>query len=191
MGAGSTRFDYAIDAQDVIVWLGEAWLEFARENCAPELRRESVLGKSLWEYVAGESTRELYEVLFRQVRDEGKTIVLPFRCDSPDRFRFMQLAMAPGEGSRLRLSGRLLRQQTRPHLKLLDRLVTRSSEPLPVCSVCLRVEILGTSWVEADEAVERLDLFSSSELPPLDYRVCADCAETARGLGAKAHGASG
>jgi hypothetical protein len=100
----------------------------------------------------------------------------------------MQLAIESGEGSELRLGGRLLRDQVRPHLKLLDRLVTRSSDPLPICSVCLRVQVYGTTWVEAKEAVERLDLFASPELPPLDYRVCADCVEIARGLGTDARG---
>lgn len=182
MGPGSPGFDYAIDGNNVIVSLGEDWLRFARENGAPELSRESVIGHCLWEYVAGEATRQLYEVMFRRVRDEGRMLVLPFRCDSPERFRFMQLAIESGEGRELRLSGRLLREQVRPLLKLLDRLVVRSSDPLAICSVCLRVQILGTTWVEAEEAVERLDLFASSELPPLDYRVCGNCVVLARGL---------
>ncbi|MDH3212197.1 MAG: hypothetical protein OEM05_06905 [Myxococcales bacterium] len=183
---GSRVFDYTIDGDDVVVSLGEDWLRFARENDAPELSRESVIGHCLWEYVAGEATCELYGVIFRCVRDERHTLVLPFRCDSPDRFRFMQLAIESGEGRELRIRGRLLREQVRPPLKLLDRLVTRSSDPLAICSVCLRVQILGTTWVEAEEAVERLDLFAFSELPPLDYRVCGDCVVLARGLGADA-----
>lgn len=190
MGLGSAVFDYSIDGNDVIVSLGDEWLRFARENGARELSRESVIGHGLWEYIAGDTTRELYEVIFRRVRDQGRMLVLPFRCDSPDRFRFMQLAVEPGEGSGLRLGGRLLREQARPHVKLLDRLVTRSSEPLPICSVCLRVQVLGTTWMEADEAAERLDLFGAPELPALDYRVCADCVEIARGLGTQVQGAS-
>ncbi len=181
---GSAVYDYAIDADNAILSLGEDWLRFARENGAPELSRESVIGHSLWEYVAGDATRELYELIFRRVRRHGHALSLPFRCDSPDRFRFMQLAVESGGGRELRLRGRLLREQKRPFLKLLDRLVVRSSEPVAICSVCLRVKILGTTWVEAEEAVERLDLFASPALPPLDYRVCSDCVALARSLSA-------
>ena len=102
MSPGSDRFDYALDGSDVIVSLGEAWLRFARENGAPELCRESVVGRSLWEYVTGDTTRQLYQAIFRRVRDRGETLVLPFRCDSPERFRFMELAIGCGEGSELR-----------------------------------------------------------------------------------------
>jgi hypothetical protein len=186
-GMSLAAFDYAVDGDDIIVSVGDDWLKFARDNGAPELSRNSVIGHSLWEYVSGNSTRELYEVIFRRARDERRTLVLPFRCDSPDRFRFMQLAIESGEGPELRLTGRLLREQPRPYLKLLDRLVTRSSDPLGICSVCLRVQILDTTWVEAQEAVERLRLFDSVELPLLDFRVCGDCVEIARGLGNDAH----
>ena len=180
MDTTPTFYEYALDGSDAIVSLGDAWLQFARENGAPGLTREAVLGTSVWEYIAGDSTREIYELLFRRVRDEVQPIVLPFRCDSADRFRFMELEIAPGEGRALRLRGRLLREQLRPHFKLLDRFVRRSSEPLPICSVCLRVELFGTSWVEAEEAATRLDLFGASELPPLEYRICADCVRAAR-----------
>jgi hypothetical protein len=98
MGPDSAVCDYAVDGNDVIVSLGDDWLRFARENAAAELSRESVIGHNLWEYVAGNATRELYEVIFRRVRDQRRTLVLPFRCDSPDRFRFMQLAIESGEG---------------------------------------------------------------------------------------------
>ena len=72
---------------------------------------------------------------------------------------------------------------TRPgRLKLLDRLITRSSDPLAIYSVCLPVQVFGTTWVEAQEAVERLDLLDSAELPLLHFRLCGDCVEIARGL---------
>ena len=190
MGSASTEYGYAVDGDDVIVSLGDGWLLFARENGAPQLCREALVGRSLWEYVAGATTRQLYEAMFRRVRDERRTLALPFRCDSPDLFRFMELAVEPGERGALQLTGRLLREQARPHFNLLDRLVTRSSEPLPICSVCLRVELFGTRWVSAEEAVERLDLFDSAQLPPLDYRVCPACVEAARGRRSDVPGAS-
>jgi hypothetical protein len=190
MDAASPVFDYRLSADGVVLSLGDDWLRFARENGAPELTRDSVIGHSVWEYVAGESTRELYEMMFLRVLDREKLLVLPFRCDSPDRFRFMTLSIEPAQDHTLQLSGRLVRDQARPYLKLLDRLVTRSTDPLGTCSVCLRVKLFEETWVETEEAVERLKLFDSAQLPPLDYRVCPDCAAFATGSIETARGAS-
>ncbi len=175
----SGAFVYGVDASDTIRSLGDAWLAFARENGAPELTRDAVLGRSLWEFVAGDTTRELYDLIFARVRRERQPVVVPFRCDSPERFRFMQLVVAPASGAALELRGELIREQARPYLPILDRILPRSLEALPMCSVCLRIRIHGSEWVEAEQAVERLALFDSARIPPLDYRVCEDCVRRA------------
>ena len=173
-------FVYGVDASDTIRSLGDAWLAFARENGAPELTRDTVLGRSLWEFVTGDTSRELYDLIFARVRRERQLVVLPFRCDSPERFRFMQLVVAPGSGAALELRGELIREQARPYLPILDRILPRSVEALPMCSICLKIRIHGSQWVEAEQAVERLSLFESARIPPLDYRVCEECARRAR-----------
>lgn len=170
---------YEIDGRDTIVSVDDAWLEFARRNGALELD-ERVVGHSIWEFIAGPPTRKFYEVLFRRVRSQRKDVLLPFRCDSPRAFRFMQLRIAPGEDDRIALQGALLREQARPHCRLVESMIPRSTVELPMCSVCTRVQILGTEWVEVQDAVARLDLFDSVEQPCLDYTVCEDCRALAR-----------
>ncbi len=175
-----SSFEYGVDEKDTIRSISDSWIDFARTNGAPQLTRDTVIGRSLWEYVAGDTTRDLYEVIFAQVRRRREERVVPFRCDSPERFRFMQLVVAPAGGAGLELRGILIREQARPYVPILDRLKPRSPGSLPMCSVCLRVQILGTQWVEAADAVERLDLFDSARLPSLDYQVCADCVRRVR-----------
>jgi hypothetical protein len=177
----SPSFDYRIDGSDIIIALNDEWLAFARSNGAPELERDIVIGRCLWEYVAGQSTQDLYGAIFRKIRRQRMPATIPFRCDSPDRFRFMQLVVAPRAGDELALQGRLIREQARPYCSILDRLVERSSQKLPMCSLCLRVKILGTQWVEAEQAIERLDLFACDAPPGLEYGVCDDCVRKARG----------
>ncbi|MDJ0851663.1 MAG: hypothetical protein QNK04_25080 [Myxococcota bacterium] len=175
MSSAPTAFEYGLDGTNAIRAVSDAWIDFARANGAPQLTREAVVGRSLWRFIAGDTTRDLYEVIFARVRRDQERLVLPFRCDSPDRFRFMQLVVAPGTGGGLNLAGILLREQARPYLPILDRLRPRSPGTLPMCSVCMRLQILGNQWVEAVEAVERLDLFDSARLPTLDPRICEDC----------------
>lgn len=168
-------FAYSIDARDTIVTLSDAWLEFARENRAPELTREEVIGKPLWDFVAGEETRRLYEDVFVRVRGRDETIELPFRCDSPDRFRFMRLLLRPWSGDGIECVGVLIREQQRPVFSILDRAFPRTSASLLMCSLCKRIYAFGSRWLELEDAIHELDLFGKSELPRIDYVVCEGC----------------
>ena len=106
-------FVYSIDHNDSLLYVDEPWLAFARENRAPELTRDHVLGRSLWEFVAGAETRLLYESLFLKLRTSSGSIELPFRCDSPDRFRFMRLILESGPRESIRMTGILERERER------------------------------------------------------------------------------
>ena len=123
-------FDYAIDPFDTIVSVSEPWVEFARENAAPELGK--VIGHSIWEYIEGKPTRDLYDVVFSRVRAQGDTIELPFRCDSPTVYRFMRLVVAPSDGGGVCFQGVLLREQEKPYEPMLDRALPRSGRVLEI-----------------------------------------------------------
>lgn len=173
------RFVYTVDAQDTLSSVSEAWLKFARDNGAPELTRERVLGCNLWDFVDGAETRRLYEALFEAVRRRGETFEIPFRCDSPDRFRFMRLALAPQPDGRVECQGLLVREQPRPFYSILDRAFPRSSETLRLCSLCKRALVHGTRWSELADAVEELDLFGQDAAPALENGVCDRCRDAA------------
>jgi hypothetical protein len=173
-------FDYGIDANDILVSLSDEWLEFARANGAGELTRERLIGRSLWQFVADDGTQKLYEAIFHRARRHCEEVTVPFRCDSPDLFRFMHLVISPNTGGDIELCGRMLREQKRPYLSILDRMIEHTTEALPICSVCLRMEIQAEKWVEPEQAVARLELFDAPKPPELDYRVCPDCVRKAR-----------
>ncbi len=164
---------YSLDASDTLVAYGGEWLAFARANGAPEL--ENAIGHCIWEFIAGSTIQELYAVLFQRVRTRREKLTLPFRCDSPDVFRFMELDISAGEDAALHFVSRLLREQKRPHFPVLDRMISRSSSRLRVCSVCKRAQIEGAEWMEAESAVQRLHLFDSNAAPTLEHAVCDDC----------------
>jgi hypothetical protein len=169
-------FVYSIDSDDTVASVSDAWLEFARRNRAGELTREYVLSQSLWRFIDGRETRQLYETLFDRVRTGHEPIELPFRCDSPDRFRFMRLVLRPAPQDSIRCEAHLLREQQRPVVPILDRAFPRSKSRLPICSLCKRVFAFGARWLELEDAIGELDLFESAKLPELDHVVCGDCA---------------
>lgn len=171
---------YTIDRDDRLVSVSDSWLEFACENQAPELTRERVVGESLWSFIAGAETRLLFEDVFDHVRTLGEPVALPFRCDSPDRFRFMRLELEAGEQDSIDCKAILVREQARPFYSILDRAFPRTRESLPICSFCKKIYAFQTQWLELEDAIRRLDLFDSAQLPELAQTVCDDCSSGTR-----------
>lgn len=177
------RFSYQIDARGRIVSVSPEWPAFARENDAPELTREAVVGQPLWRFVSGEETVRLYQLIFDRARERRAAILVPFRCDSPTLRRFMQLEVAALPDDELLLTGSLLRVEAREPIRLLERSTGRSEDWLEICSWCKRVRVPGNEWVPLEEAVRTLDLLESTELPNLAHVACAECRAVLRSKG--------
>jgi hypothetical protein len=173
------KVSYQIDSQERIVAVGDDWLDFARGNGAPELTAEAVVGACWSDFVADPETRSLYGKIFDRVRLNDAELIVPFRCDSPDRFRFMRLVISPGLGGTLTCLGLLEREQERPFYSILDKAFPRSDRSLPICSLCRKVEVAPKEWLEIEDAVVRLDLLDSTRVPRLEERVCAECGHRA------------
>ncbi len=86
---------YEVDASDALVAMNDAWQSFAIANGAPHLMRDRILGRPLWDFISDETTRLVYDVVLRQVRN-GARSRFEYRCDSPDRRRLMEMSIAPG-----------------------------------------------------------------------------------------------
>lgn len=168
--------NYAIDEQDHLVKVNESYYSFAAENGWEEAGTS--LGRSLWDYVAGEEMRKLQRMLVRRVRDEVGDVELPFRCDGPDVRREMDIRIVARPGGRVVLfSARLRSEEEREEPQpLLDPEAPRSEETLAMCGWCDRFEVEG-EWVEVEEAARRLELFARPELPALRHGICPDCHE--------------
>ncbi len=166
---------YRVDSLDCIVWVDPSWVEFARSNGAPELGADRILGHRLSEFVSGDEVRHLWGLVLQRVREEERPVTLPFRCDSPDRRRFMELDLAPLGDGRVELRARLLREEARDRVALLDSRVPRSDDVLPICSQCKRIQTPEDEWIEVEEGIQELDLFGAGLLPRLTHGLCDPC----------------
>lgn len=171
---------YEIDAADRITAVSDSWLEFAQANDAPGLTREAVIGRSLWDFIAGDETRDLYRAVLARVRNEDVPIILPFRCDSPEYRRWMRLVMTPRMSDCVVLDGVLVRKLERLHLGILDPQAPRLPDELPMCSCCKRVAI-ESSWLEPEDAITRLHALGAEPYPHLRQVVCDACRAHAEG----------
>ena len=165
---------YEIDRDDRLTSVSAEWDRFAAENGAPELQSDTVLGRPLWAYIDGADVRHIYEVLFSRIRRDGRERALSFRCDGPDVRRYMRLTLRGLEDGALGLSSVMLREEPRESVPLLDIAAERSERFMEMCAWCKRVPV-GADWFEVEEAIERLALFETGELPRITHVICPHC----------------
>lgn len=167
-------FIHTVDASGNISGVNDEWVDFAAENGAPELTREGVAGRAVWEFMEGKETRHISRLILEKVIKTGRTITLPYRCDSPDLRRFLEMEISKGEGGLVVFKSRILKIEKREHAGLLDTGAPRSEEMLTICSWCRRVRC-PDGWAEVDDAVRTLGLFTMDTLPQITHGMCEDC----------------
>jgi hypothetical protein len=168
-------FIWVIDEADKLVYVNEAWLAFAEENTAPQLTADSVLNRPIWRFIQGRETAYLYEQIFGRVRAGKSPVKFPFRCDSPDCRRFMEMQLSLLPGKAIQFIAQILRQEWRDPVGLLDAYKDRSGGLLQICSWCKKVKIPGRGWGEIETAIEPLDLFGHHSMPRMTHTICDAC----------------
>ena len=170
---------YHINDEDKIVYLSEEWGSFANENMAGILSAGNVLNKSIYEFIADDNSRQLYALLFQRVRNQPVSVQFPFRCDSPEKRRYMVMEIYPVENGLLALKSCIVREEIRQAVLLLDRNIERTAEYLKICGWCKKVDVNGV-WMEAEPALKSLGLLGETRLPNLSHGMCDDCYENIR-----------
>lgn len=172
----SRTFAYWIDSNDMIVVVNDDWLSFASENIY-DLSQGSVVNKLLWDFITDKETKHLYKIMLEKVRSHNVRIKVPFRCDSPDCRRFMELEIFTLTENLIEFRSRIVKLEFRPKVDLLDVDVDRSDEFVRICGWCKKIFVAETKWLEVEEAVEQLDLFGVPKLPQLTHGICPSCKE--------------
>ena len=165
---------YAIDEEDRLIRVDDGFYRFAAENDWEGA--DAVLGRSLWDFVAGHDVKRVQRLLLRRIREGVREIELPFRCDSALVRREMDIRIAANRTGRIVLfSARLCAERPREEpQRLLDPRYPREDDFLRMCAWCDRFLVKG-EWVEVEEAAKRLGLFRRSELRTLDHGICPQC----------------
>ncbi len=170
--ADERTFIHRIDGDDVIEFVNQEWIEFAAENWDADAARR-VPGTPIWDYVANRSVRHLLQVVVERLRGSGRTVTLPYRCDSPECRRFMEMELEVVAFDKVEFRSRILREEPREPVPLLDPEAARSPEMLVMCSWCKRVDV--PPWMEVEQAVEALNLFGPEEVPTITHGICDEC----------------
>ncbi len=168
---------WIVNRDDKIVLVNQDWLAFARENATPHLVEEAVINRDLWHFIADKETTYLYKMVLERVRTQKPHLIIPFRCDSPDCRRFMEMTISHLPEDAVKFQSRILKQELREAVRLLDISVSRSSHFLPICSWCKKIEVSPERWLEVEDAIKTLDLFVNENLPQLSHGICNSCFE--------------
>ncbi|REK11903.1 MAG: hypothetical protein DWQ37_12840 [Planctomycetota bacterium] len=172
-------FEYSLDRGDRIATVGDPWRAFARENGAPELDGDAVLGNSVFDYIADEPTRSFYQRVFEQVRATDRPVVVPFRCDSPTLRRFMRMEVRHLPPCGIGLKSILERVEPCPRQTLLDAELPTSESAITMCSCCKRVLIEPVGWLAMEDAARQPALVGTDTRPQTRYALCPSCGRLA------------
>jgi hypothetical protein len=173
-------FIWTIDDTDKIVHVNDDWLAFAGENTAPQLTASVVLHQPIWHFIQGQETSYLYKHIFTRVRAGVSPVKFPFRCDSPDCRRFMEMKLSLLPGAAIQFISHLVREEWRDPVDLLDASRDKSGEFLKICSWCKTINIPGRGWVEIEAAIGALDLFGHHTMPRMTHTICDSCYEAVK-----------
>lgn len=171
----SQTYRYRVNAADQIVWVDSLWLAFAQENGASELTEQSVIGHTLWDFIAGDVTRQLFANMHAEARQRQKAVVLPFRCDSPSLKRHMQLTITAENAGYLLYKSVLLQVEPQDDVGEIYEQRGPSDCFLTMCSCCKRVLVESLGWLGLDDVSARLRILDQQQVPSLRYAVCSDC----------------
>lgn len=166
---------YQINDSDKIVYVNNAWDDFARANGSSDLISQKILGASLWEFIADASTVQLYREIVKRIR-AGKIVDFYFRCDAPETCRFLKMIIMPGEENCVTFETQTLREWKRQHQPLLQSDIQRTEEMLRICGWCKKIDVGDDLWEETEKAVATLSLFEEANyLPKLTHGICGSC----------------
>jgi hypothetical protein len=173
-------FIWTIDGADKLIHVNDAWLAFAAENTAPQLTAALILNQPIWRFIQGQETKYLYQQIFQRVRAGQSPVTFPFRCDSPDCRRFMEMRLSLLPDAAIQFTGHILREEWRDPVDLLDASRNRSGELVTVCSWCKKIHITGMGWEEVEVAIRALDLFGQLSMPRMTHTICDSCRRALR-----------
>jgi hypothetical protein len=168
---------YHVDAGDRLVFADEGWRAFARMNAAPGYADPSALyGQPLLSFISDPTTRHIYAGLLERVRREQLQIRVPFRCDAPSCRRWLELVMTPRPDGGVTFVSRELRTEPRREPVEIATAAPGGETFVRMCGWCKKVDA-GGQWLEIEDAIVRLRLFSARETPSVTHGICPACVE--------------
>ncbi|MBN2704939.1 MAG: hypothetical protein JXR89_00695 [Deltaproteobacteria bacterium] len=161
---------YWIDERDIIIRTSANWNDFARDNDGAGANAAHIIGRPLRNFIGDDNTRMWLDAMIQYVRVSGKSVIRPYRCDSPRERRFMEMEIRPEADGSLCLRHLVLRVEERAEPYDFSFGAKKFASSLSRCSVCNRVSADGT-WLEVEDFIR---LYNRGRME-VSHDVCPDC----------------
>ena len=171
----SAEIAYQIDCNDRLVGFNDQWNVFAANNDGFLLSSQFACNVSIWDFIHDAETRHIHKVLLKKVRKSHQALSFPFRCDSPDVRRYMRMGISPQGDGNVMYRCSFIREEAREPLASEAPPFEDRNTFLRMCSWCKKADVGGNVWMEIEDAVEHLGLFSSAQLQPITHTMCEAC----------------
>lgn len=139
---------------------------------------EALLGQSIWNFIAGDLPRRLWEVIYARVRGAREPVFVPVRADTATERRVIDLELHPGSDQSVRHVRECLWVEPRCAVALLDPSYPRDSRVIMRCAWCARVQVSPGMWQEIEDAQLSLGIESCATLPRVHETACSSCQHT-------------
>lgn len=174
----TAALSYTLDSRDRIVAVGGDWDGFARDNDGSDVLARTVIGRRLEEFITGDATRMFVRTMLMSARTLKRSIRRPYRCDSPQWRRLMEMTIVPLAQEMLEVRHHQLHAEPLPYTMAITAVTsTAASDFVKRCSICNRIRA-GKVWSEVDAAVLDGRLAPTGTLRVI-YGVCPDCLHAA------------
>jgi hypothetical protein len=170
------RYTYRIDGENRLTAVGANWDDFLRANGGhPSSESRAVLGRSVFDFISGLDTLQLYHLLLQKVRRAGSPARVLLNCDSPDTRRRMVLTIQPEADGDLLFSSEVISVVAREPVRLPEG-DSAGGELVSICSFCKQIEApAGRGWVDVEAYLHLSAHFTKVAPPRLTHGVCPAC----------------
>lgn len=137
-----------IDPRGTILWVNEAWHQFARANGGQDIPTRFGRGASYLEPIA-DAIRGFFETAFSWALTTGKPFEHDYECSSPDLFRRFHMRALPVRGQGLVLEHSLVVEQAHDRVAVVpdDSVHVGTDGFVRQCAHCRRVaRASGAVW---------------------------------------------
>lgn len=182
------KLSYWVDNKNIICKVDDCWdSEMDVQSWSERASKNLIVGKNLFDFICDDITRMYIAALIDLVRVVPQTVFRPYRCDTPDTKRYMQMIVSPEPNGWVKISHELL--QSEPLLKKVSfktQVPSVKITSIPKvdsasfvvnhirCSLCNRINEVGsTLWQEVDTLPDA----DIQDPLPVVYGVCLDCAK--------------
>ncbi|MBK8578235.1 MAG: hypothetical protein IPN78_08210 [Candidatus Accumulibacter sp.] len=175
---------YTLDASNAIIAVSGDWDRVALDNGGEQIISRRIIGRRLDDFITGDVTLMFVRTMLMSARTLKYVIRRPYRCDSPQLKRSMEMTIVPRAQGVLEVCHRQLRSEPyRYPLAFKSTASGAAANFIKRCSICNRVRV-GQTWSEVDDAVRagRLPRDAGATLMVV-YGVCPECMAR-RGIGA-------